>query len=309
MQQRRDNIRWQLSNLLTIPVIGPEQGRITIGMLLDSLESDFKLRGKDTLPFQAFLKAVRDYWGDRLAVQVTVDDVNATCNRRTQLLGQAYKLAIRNKKLSSAPYISRLSEVGNERQGFFEKADFDRVLLQLPEYLRDFVQRAFLIGWRKGALKSLRWTDVTDDVIFLRAKNSKTRKPESVPLEGELKELIERRRAQQVWEDAQGQAHFSEYVFHQGDGRPIGDFRKSWKTACRLAGVTGMLFHDLRRTAGRNLIRAGVPESVAMKITGHRTNAMFRRYAIVAEEQKREALAKMQNYLQNQQERKVITMR
>lgn len=86
------------------------------------------------------------------------------------------------------------------------------------------------------------------------------------------------------------------FVFHH-DGTRIGDFRKSWATACTLAGVDGRLFHDLRRTACMNMIKAGVPQIVAMRITGHETDHVFRRYAIADEEQKRLALSKTANYL------------
>jgi integrase len=96
-------------------------------------------------------------------------------------------------------------------------------------------------------------------------------------------------------------------VFHH-DGKPIGDFRKSWAMACRAAGVDGKLFHDFRRTAARNMIRAGVPQSVARRLTGHRTDSMFERYAITDETQKRDALANTAEYLAKQQERKVAVM-
>ena len=138
-------------------------------------------------------------------------------------------------------------------------------------------------------------------------ENSKTRKPETMPLEGELLDIIKRRRTATVLEGEDGRRRFAEFVFHR-DGQPIGDIRKAWATACKVAGVDRRLFHDLRRTASRNMIAAGVPQAVAMKITGHRTDSMFRRYAIVNEEQKREALARTQQYLATQPARKVIAI-
>lgn len=292
------------------------------------------------------VKPIRERFGTWRAVEVTSEAIgkyietlredgysNATVNRRTQLLGQAFKVAMRNKQLSVAPFIPRLSEIGNERQGFFEMEDFEAVVAKLPEYLQDFCRFGFNVGWRKGSIKSLRWANVGDDVIYLPAQHSKTRKPETMPLEGELHDIIERRRKAAVIQEENKEPRFAEFVFHH-NGEPIRDFRRAWASACVAAGVgklicpkcgsegaahkcksckvdrrySGKIFHDFRRTAARNMIEADVPQAVAMKITGHKTDAMFRRYAIVNEEQKRNALRKTQEYVATSKRRKVVRM-
>jgi integrase len=326
--------------------VGPQQERVTINELLDGLERDYKLRDKWGVKVASNLKPLREYFGTWRAADISSNAIgayiegqreqgysNATVNRRTQLLGQAFKVAIRNKQLSLAPFIPRLSEVGNERQGFFETAEFEAISVKLPEYLRDFSRFGFVTGWRKGSIESLRWADVGENVIYLRAENSKTRKAETMPLEGELLDIIERRRAAAILKDESGGSRFAEFVFHR-KGEPVGDFRKAWASASVAAGLgkmvcpkcriecssttcddckvltrySGRIFHDFRRTASRNMLAAGVPQAVAMKITGHRTDSMFRRYAIVNEEQKREAIAKTQQYLAASPARKVVAM-
>jgi integrase len=85
-----------------------------------------------------------------------------------------------------------------------------------------------------------------------------------------------------------------DYVFSRADGKPVRDFRGTWAKACEAAKVPNLLFHDLRRTAARNLRRAGVAEGVIMKIGGWKTRSVFERYAIVSQSDIRDAMAKLE---------------
>ncbi len=90
--------------------------------------------------------------------------------------------------------IRHLSEIGNARRGFFADYEFRNVESNLPKYLKDYARFAYLTGWRKGEIASLRWEDVDGDTIRLRAENSKNGQGRSVTVEGELAEIMERRK-------------------------------------------------------------------------------------------------------------------
>jgi len=113
---------------------------------------------------------------------------------------------------------------------------------------------------------------------------------------GVLVAIIERRWQARRFRRPDGVDGLAAYVFHR-QGRPIGEFRKSWATACRKANLPDKLFHDLRRTGVRNMIRAGVPQSVAMAISGHRTISMFLRYNITSDQDMREAIRTTESHL------------
>jgi integrase len=286
----------------------PKEGQknTTISELLDALESNYAEQGKISPQKKSLLKQARVAFGSKVAARLTSEDVekyiaaeraqgkrNATINRVTEIVRRAYHLA----KLT-APEVRHLSEKNNTREGFFSRAEFDRVYSHLPADLADFSLFCLLTAWRKGEAASLTWNDVEDGVIRLRGANSKNGESRCVAIAGELAALLERRRTAKSIKTESG-ATFSSFVFHR-DGRPIAQFRKAWATATRKAGCAGRLFHDLRRSGIRDMIRSGVPQSVAMKISGHKTASMFRRYDIASEDDLRTAIECVHRYHQSQ---------
>jgi integrase len=214
----------------------------------------------------------------------------ATVNRVTGLLKEAYKLA----KLEPPCTIRHISEKGNTRRGFFEPGEFERLLEHLPADLHDFCRFAYWTGWRKNEIASLTWGDVESDMVRLRDVHSKNGNPRAVPLNvGELRDVVERRRKLR-------RSKFNsvdELLFHR-NGKRVQEFRKSWRRACKQAGIAGKLFHDFRRTAVRSMIRAGVPQSIAMQVSGHETVSMFQRYNIGNDDDLREAMRRTEVYHQ-----------
>lgn len=171
-----------------------------------------------------------------------------------------------------------------------------KLLTELPDDgLRDFVDWCYATGMRKGEAASLRWAWVSDTELTVPAEFCKSREPHCIQFGGVLPAIITKRRAHRAFE-VDGATVISEYVFHRNDGLPILEFRKSWATACKKAGCGNLLFHDLRRSAIRDLVRAGVPQKTAMAISGHRTISVFQRYDIVDGQDMQKALDKQKTY-------------
>ena len=179
-------------------------------------------------------------------------------NRELKYLGQSLRLAKRKKLLSDIPHIEKFRE-DNARQDFFDREDFERLISFLPDDLQDFVRFAYYSGWRKGEIAQLEWRDIEGDVVRLRPAISKTKDGRVLLLVGELADILERRRTARL--------DLIPFVFHRvvhgKPGSPVRRFYRSWKSACRQAGIsTDRVFHDFRRSAIRNMTRAGVPSTV-----------------------------------------------
>lgn len=307
---------------------GPNQERVTVNELLDSLVSDYRQREIKSLR-QAVgpngkgghLKPVRSYFGHFRALKVTPDRVrtyiterqkeglsNANINRETELLARAFRLAVEEGRLAYAPKIPALPE-RNARVGFFERGEFEAIVGELPEDLKDLARFAYLTGWRRAEIAGLRWEQVDREARELRLVDSKNGEGRALPMDDDLAALVERRWEAREWNGPRGESHLSPHVFHRL-GVPRLNCNKAWRKACIRAGYPDKLLHDFRRTAVRDLVRSGVPESIAMSMTGHKTRSVFQRYNITTREDKLEALRRRQSYVEARSERpNVVRMR
>lgn len=295
--------------------IGPDEGRLTFDELAQDFTNDYLINGRKSASIVTYyVKHLRYFFGLDLAIDITQDRVkayqaerlqegaaHATINREVACLSRMLSLAVNGGKLFRKPKFQMLEE-RNVRQGFVEHGDFMALLIHLPSHLRDLVEFLYLSGWRKGEATSLEWrdADLHGRTVRLRSENSKNKEARILPLNGRLWEIVQAKARERRLD--------CPFVFHHG-GQKIGDFRKRWKRATRECGLEWLIVHDLRRCAARNLSRAGVPESVAMEITGHKTRSMYRRYRIVDERDLREATERVQAHLHKQPRRTVTRLK
>ncbi|MGD0992871.1 MAG: site-specific integrase [Gemmatimonadales bacterium] len=234
--------------------------------------------------------AVATYHTDRLAAGAA----QATVHYEIAVLKRAFTVARRNGQTTDRLEY-KLGAVANARAGFFERAEFEKVRKELPEPLRPVMAFAYLTGWRKREILNLRWRDVdfAGGMVRLEPGTTKNREGRAFPF-GALPELAALLKAQRDATSAveRERGAIIEWVFHR-NGEPIRSYDVAWRSACERAGVPGRLVHDFRRSAVRNLERAGVSRSVARKITGHKTEAVYNRYAIVAESDLNDAAKKL----------------
>ena len=270
---------------------GAEKPVVTMNKLFDLLENYYQLNNRSSTTNGVCLRRLRRHFTGYTAEACTSLVISQymttmqqegrkapTINREIAVLRSAFRLGYHHDLVARVPAIKLLPE-HSVRNEFFTPAEVDALLPCLPEYLRDVVLFAFLTGWRRGEIVGLQWSNVNRSgrVIRLEPKQNKSRKVRVLALRGELAALVERR-----WQARNAGGVPTPIVFHHA-GRPLADFRKPWRAACREAGLGHRLFHSLRRGAARNLSLNGVPEKVIMSIMGHSTRVMFDRYNIVTE--------------------------
>ena len=294
--------------------VGLRPEKTSFNDLASDLLSDYRNNARKALEnAENYVKRLREHSGGQKAAHMTTDQIrafiasrrneitqfgrppsNATINRELAALKRMFNLGKQAGKVVQAPFIPMLRE-NNVRKGFFSPRDYRRLYETLPAHLKPLLVLAYYTGMRKGEMLGLVWpqADFQAQVIRLEPGETKNKDARIVPMpkDGELCRAL---REQRKLRDARFPFSLHVFFYHSTErsviaGDPIKDFRGSWATACRKTGLSRLgeakaLFHDLRRTGVRNLIRAGVSEVVAMAISGHKTQSVFDRHNVVDED-------------------------
>lgn len=288
--------------------------QLTVRHLYGALELDYVINKRKSLRnirqmWECHLKAAFGEAPAHLITPVEIDEYiakrqkegakNATINRELSSLKRMYTLAIRTRRLASKPYIQHLVE-RNVRKGFVKDSEYQALARETAEiglWLRAMFEVAHSCGWRKSELLSMRvrQVDLGDHSISLDPGETKNDQGRLAELTDSVFELVRQCVV------GKGPMDFVFTRERESNGRKtktpggkIGDFRDDWNKATAAAGCPGLLFHDLRRSAVRNLDRDGVGQKEAMMVTGHRTTSVYQRYNIMDRSRLSEVRRKMQ---------------
>lgn len=297
----------RLGQIQTGTFLGLDAERATVKVLVEEHLADLKTRAKSHTDIKSALKPILEVLGDVRALDLTPTRIHAYIEARraagkangtiTQGLGHlraALSAAYKRQRIPRDVFIPTAG-TGKPRQGFLEVEDFDRILSHLEGVYADMTEFAYLTGWRYHEVTDLQWEWINRASREIRLPDSKNGEGRTLPIIDVFAGVIERR-----WK---ARALGCPYVFHLHGGHIECSWRDAFKEACQQAGYAaglkdeGLIPHDMRRSAVRNMIRAGVPPHVAMKISGHKSEAVFQRYNITSTKDQEQALAMVSSYL------------
>jgi integrase len=312
-EEARESMKSREGDVADGRPVSPKAGRLRFEDAAADMLADYEINGKrsrDNLKNTIIDGALAPWFRGRRMADVTTSDIrayvqqrladgyaHATINRELSALKRMFRLAKQaGRFVGDIPHIPMLAE-HNVRKGFFERAQFDAVRDRLTPTYQGLVTIAYYTGWRiNSELLPLEWHQVDRAAGVIRLEPGTTKNRDGRVFKyGELDELVAA--VDGLWarhEALAAQGILTPLVFCRRRGQRIRTFWKRWRTACVAAGCPGRIPHDFRRTAVRNLNRAGVPETIAMKITGHKTRSVFDRYDITSEEDLAEASRKLQ---------------
>jgi integrase len=283
---------------------GFQKAKLSVAELMKAALADYERQGRRSTAdaTERWKLHLEPVFGGMSATRVTTERLEeyassrvdegaakATVNRELALLRFAFNLARKRRKLQVVPWFPMFAEK-NVRKGFLEDSVYDGLAAACSKrglWLRAMFETAYQFGWRSGELKDLQVSqvDLSAQTLRLEPQTTKNDEGREAVMPPVLFELIRQCVTGKKAED---------FVFTRDrQQRTVRDFRSAWEEATKEAGVPDLLFHDLRRTAVRNMIRRGIPERVAMTISGHKTRSVFDRYHIVSQTDLREAAAKM----------------
>lgn len=251
--------------------------------------------------------------GAYIAARQEEGAANSTIRKELAALKLSLKLAHLAGRIGKVPALPSLS-VDNTRTNWLDEPEIRALRGALPADYADAVEFAAWTGWRKAEVFNLTWdrVDWSAGEVRLEVGTTKNREGRTFPFSAlpKLVEVLERRR--EVTDQVERATDaIVRHVFHV-EGAPFSShFYRVWRKAAKAAGVPDAWFHDLRRSAVRRLERAGVSRSVAMKLTGHKTEAIYRRYAIADRKALEEGVEKLRSFAEGAGEgrRKVVPMK
>lgn len=201
----------------------------------------------------------------------------ATVNREIACFKTIFSKAMKNGKAERNPVVGvKLLKENNERERILSLDEYIRLVTECPAYLKPIVKLAYHAGMRKSEILNLTWekVDLKEGFIRLKAEDTKTREPRSVPLSPELVEMLK----------TMPRGLPGVKVFMR-EGQPIKSIREIFDAACKRAGIEDFTFHDFRHTAINNWRLQGHDYFRIMAASGHKTMAVFKRYNRVSEDE------------------------